>query len=729
MAGIHARSGRDRVPKTIIITDLDGTLLDAATYSCATAAPALNLIRTRGIPLILCSSKTRAEIEVLRRKLGNVHPFISENGGGVFVPHGYFAAPFEAEDCGDYHLITLGTPYADIRRRFVRLRDALQVKVRGFGDMTAEEVAALTGLSLAAAQRAQRRDFDEPFVFEGAPDERFLHAIEAAGLNWTEGRLFHLMGRHDKGSAVRLLQALYEKQFGTVASIGLGDSLNDLQMLQAVEHPVLVKHDDGSHDARITIPKLIKTRLPGPSGWNEAVLRLLDANENGILRTIFDAALAAVDPYYAVLGSAKVANGHLRVADADYDLAALKRILVVGGGKATARMAQAVETLLGEYITTGLIVVKDGHTLPLKNIEQVEAAHPVPNAAGEAGARRILDLVRAADEKTLVLCLLSGGASALLVAPAAGLTLQDKQEATGLLLRAGASIDELNAVRKHLSAIKGGRLAQAAFPAQVLTLLLSDVIGDRLDVIASGPTAVDGSSFADALAVIARYGLEEKLPPQVIAHLRQGADGRLAETAKPGERCFDGTHNVIVGALSLALEAAAAEARRLGVDCEIIDAELHGKVRDAAAWLALVARDTLDGMVAGGRCCLLCGGETTVAVHGAGKGGRNQELALAFALEIEGLEGVTLLSAGTDGSDGPTDAAGALVDGRTAARARALGIEPQAYLDDNDSWTFFRRYDEATGEHSHLVTGPTGTNVMDMQLLWLEKAAAIPQPS
>jgi len=707
--------------KIIIITDLDGTLLDAATYSFAPALPALDLIRARHIPLILCSSKTRAEIEVLRRKLGNVHPFISENGGGVFVPHGYFAAPFEAEDCGDYHLITLGTPYADIRRRFVRLRDALQVKVRGFGDMTAEEVAALTGLSPDAAQRAQQRDFDEPFVFEGAPDVRFLHAIKADGLSWTEGRLFHILGRHDKGRAVSLLQSLYEKQFGGVESIGLGDSLNDLQMLQAVEHPVLVMHDDDSHDARITIPKLIKTRLPGPSGWNEAVLRLLDANENGILRTIFDAALAAVDPYYAVLGSAKVANGHLRVADADYDLAALKRILVVGGGKATARMAQAVETLLGEYITTGLIVVKDGHTLPLKNIEQVEAAHPVPNAAGEAGARRILDLVRAADEKTLMLCLLSGGASALLVAPDTGLTLQDKQEATGLLLRAGASIDELNAVRKHLSAIKGGRLAQAAFPAQVLTLLLSDVIGDRLDVIASGPTAVDGSSFADALAVISKYGLLDKMPQRVTALLQQGACGQLAETAKAGDRCFNQTRNVIVGALRLALEAAAIESRRLGLNTRIISAELQGEARAAAHFLAQIARRELSGMCGGERCCLLCGGETTVTVRGTGLGGRNQELALAFALEIEGMDGVTLLSAATDGSDGPTAAAGAQVDGRTAARARELGIDPQPHLDANDSYAFFRRYDERSGEHSHLITGPTGTNVMDMQLLLLEK--------
>lgn len=708
--------------RKIIITDLDGTLLDAENYSFAPAWPALDMLRTRGIPLILCSSKTRVEIEVLRRELGNTHPFISENGGGVFIPRGYFTVPFDAVDAGEYRLITLGTPYAEIRRRFIRLRDASGAKVRGFGDMTDEEVAALTGLTADAAQRARQRDFDEPFVFEGAPDQRFLRAIEADGLNWTEGRIFHIMGRHDKGRAVSLLKEMYEKQGGVVECIGLGDSLNDLPLLQAVDQPVLVRHDDGTYDARINIAGLRKTRLPGPAGWSETLLQMLDAPHP--LRALFDAALAAVDPYHAVLRAAKVEGNHLWLADADYDLDAFERILVVGGGKATARMAQAVETLLGARITAGLIVVKHGHAVPLEFVEQVEAAHPVPDAAGAAGARRILEMVRAADAKTLVLCLLSGGASALLVAPDEGLDLQDKQDATALLLRAGASIDELNAVRKHLSAIKGGRLAQAAYPARVLTLLLSDVIGDRLDVIASGPTAPDGSSFADALAVITRYGLEEKLPPQVIAHLRQGADGRLTETAKQGERCFDGTRNVIVGSLRLALEAAAAQARRHGLAARIIGAELQGEARAAARFLAQTARGELDGMRAGERRCLICGGETTVTVRGAGTGGRNQELALAFALEVEGLDGVTLLSGGTDGSDGPTDAAGALVDGRTAARARALGIEPQAYLDDNDSWSFFHRYDKASGEHSHLVTGPTGTNVMDMQLLLLEKQSA-----
>lgn len=711
------------MPNTIIVSDLDGTLLDSTSYSFAAAQPALEVVRTRGIPLVLCSSKTRTEIEVYRQRLDNRHPFITENGGGIFIPRGYFSEPVEAETFGGYWLIRLGIPYAEIRSRFVSLRRQLGARVRGFADMTDEEVAALTGLCREEARLSKQRDFDEPFVFDGAPDEHFLQAIEQSGLRWTQGQFFHIMGDHDKGRAVHLLKALYQHEYGAVASIGLGDSLNDLQMLQAVDHPVLVRQEDGSHDARIAVPDLLKTRLAGPAGWNEAVLQLLSGN-TGLLTGIFNAAIAAVDPYRAVLRFARIGNGCLHVGDADFDLAAFEHIIVVGAGKATARMAQAAEALLGERISAGLIVVKDGHRLPLTIIEQVEAAHPVPNEAGEAGTKRILEMVQAADAKTLVICLLSGGGSALLVAPAAGMTLRDKQQATALLLQAGASIDELNAVRKHLSAVKGGRLAQAAYPAQVVTLLLSDVIGDRLDVIASGPTAPDGSTFDDALAVIAKYGLREKMPARVMTHLERGAGGQIPETVKDGDRCLDKIRNVIVGALSLALDAAQEKSRQLGLATKIIGAELQGEARAAARFLAQAARAARAGLRAGERCCLLCGGETTVTVRGTGKGGRNQELALAFALEIEGLEGISLLSAGTDGGDGPTDAAGAIVDGNTSVLARSLGLDPARYLDDNDSWSFFRQLDALAGGQTHFITGPTGTNVMDMQVLLLGKRGA-----
>ncbi|MHB1590449.1 MAG: HAD-IIB family hydrolase [Sulfuricella sp.] len=713
--------------KTVIFSDLDGTLLDATSYSFSDALPALNLIQEQAIPLILCSSKTRAEIEACRLHMHNGHPFITENGGGIFIPQGYFSAPVEAATFDGYQLITLGSPYAEIRSHFVALREQLGAQVRGFADMTAEEVAELTGLAYDEACLAKQRDFDEPFIFDGVPDERFLQAIEDAGLHWTQGRIFHILGKHDKGRAVKILKTLYAHEYGEISSIGLGDSLNDLPLLQAVDRPVLIRHEDGSFDSRIAMAGLVKTQSPGPRGWNAAMLQLLSAGNAreetppSILTRIFGAALAAVDPYQAVLNAARLENDCLTVADTAYQLEAFSRIVVVGAGKAAARMALAVEGVLGERISAGLVIVKEGHTSRLEIIKQVEASHPVPNNAGMEGTRRILEMVQAADENTLVITLISGGASALLVAPVDGVTLQDKQEITHLLLKAGAAIGELNAVRKHLSAVKGGRLAQAAYPARMVTMILSDVIGDRLDVIASGPTAPDGTSFADAWSVIEKYGLKEKIPLRVTNYLQRGMAGMAPETVKGGDPCLLETRNVIVGGISQALVAEEEKSRQLGFTPEIITQELQGEARDAAHFLALTARMTQADLKADERRCLLFGGETTVTVRGTGKGGRNQELALAFALEIAGQAGVALLSAGTDGGDGPTDAAGALVDGETAGRARQLGIEPVAYLDDNDSYGFFQRLDALSVERSHFMTGPTGTNVMDLQIILLGK--------
>jgi len=716
--------------KTVIFTDLDGTLLDESGYSYQEALPALRMISSGEIPLILCSSKTRAELQMYRKRMDNAHPFISENGGGIFIPQGYFTVPVEAEEAHGYRLILLGTPYAEIRKQFVRLREQLHAKVRGFADMSIAEVAALTGLAEEEAALARQRDFDEAFVFEGPPDEGFLRAIEASGLRWTQGRIFHIMGNHDKGRAVNILMTFYGKQYGEVTSMALGDSLNDLTMLMAVERPVLIRHNDGSFDTRITIPDLLKSQLPGPAGWNETVLQLLaqQTDENCSLRhdqkdlaDIFNAALAAVDPYNAVLKAARVEHGRLHVAGVQYDLAAYHRIIVVGAGKATARMALAVESLLGNRIAAGLIIVKEEHTAPLTIIAQVEASHPVPNEAGVAGAKRILDMVRAADEKTLVICLLSGGASALLVAPVEGVTLHDKQEATRMLLNAGASIFELNAVRKHLSSVKGGRLAQAAWPAQLVTLILSDVIGDPLDVIASGPTSPDNSTFAEAWAVIEKFGLQEKLPPRVADYLQRGISGQVPETVKENDPCLVNTHNEIVAGIRQALAAAEQRSAQLGFQSRTVSDTLQGEAGDAARFLAQAARAELACMQANERHSLLCGGETTVTVRGTGKGGRNQEFALVFGLEIEGCQGVSLLSAGTDGTDGPTDAAGAIVDGNTSSRARSLGIDPLRYLANNDSYAFFQQLDSMSGAHSHFKTGPTGTNVMDIQIVLLKK--------
>lgn len=440
------------------------------------------------------------------------------------------------------------------------------------------------------------------------------------------------------------------------------------------------------------------------------------------LHEIYGAALAAVDPYEALRASLRVEGNCLHVGRYNYRLALFERIVVVGAGKATARMAQAIEDIIGERLAKGLIVVKEGHSTNLEFIEQVEASHPIPNEAGAEGTRRILEMLNAADERTLVICLLSGGASALLVAPAPGVTLADKQQITALLLKAGAPIEELNAVRKHLSAVKGGRLAQTAYPAQVVTLILSDVIGDRLDVIASGPSAPDGSTFADAWAVIEKYGLAEKIPPRVAAYLHHGMAGKAPETLKEVDPSMFVTRNLVIGGIKQALAAGRAKALQLGFAVKTLGAELQGEARDAARRLAEIAIEAQPLLKPGKPLCLLCGGETTVTVKGAGKGGRNQELALAFALDIAGSAGICLLSAGTDGSDGPTDAAGALVDGAVIACARALGVEPLSYLYDNDSYRFFQRFDMLAGEQRHFKTGPTGTNVMDIQLILLEPA-------
>jgi glycerate-2-kinase len=439
-----------------------------------------------------------------------------------------------------------------------------------------------------------------------------------------------------------------------------------------------------------------------------------------LLLDIFNAALSAVDPYRAVRRALRVEKDSLHAGGSLYGLAAFDRVVVVGAGKAASPMAAAVEDVLGDGVSGGVVIVKYGHAGRLKIVEQVEAAHPIPDEAGVSGTRRVLDLMRQADEKTLVLCLLSGGGSALLVAPLSGITLKDKQTTTDLLLRAGATIGELNAVRKRLSAVKGGRLAQAAFPGSVVTLILSDVIGDRLDVIASGPTAPDNSTFVDASLVIEKYGLKAALPERVRDLLERGAAGREPETAKSGDACFRKVQNVIVGGINEALAAARDKAKMLGIVSDMITAELEGEARDAARTLAQSALRTRDALRPGERRLLLSGGETTVTVRGAGKGGRNQELALAFAREIGGIEGITLLSAGTDGTDGPTDAAGAVVDGATVTRARELGVHPEAYLGNNDSYTFFDKLDALTGEGRHVKTGPTGTNVMDLQVMLVE---------
>lgn len=439
------------------------------------------------------------------------------------------------------------------------------------------------------------------------------------------------------------------------------------------------------------------------------------------LHSIFLACVAAVNPYKLVSQSVRFDGNELTIGGSSYDMSRFKKVLVIGAGKATAPMAQAMESILGDVIDDGKIIVKHGHTARLKKIKIAEASHPVPDEAGIKGTEDIMKLLIRADGETLVICLISGGASSLLVSPADGITINDKKTVTDLFLKAGASIEELNAVRKHLSRVKGGRLAQIAYPATMITLILSDVIGDRLDVIASGPTVPDPTTFQDAMAAIEKYCLKDRLPAKVLKLLMQGLKRKIKDTPKGDESFFKETKAVVIGSLKHAIASACEKAISLGFSTEIITDELRGEARDAARYLAARAIEVQNSMREGERpICLISGGETTVRVKGNGLGGRNQELAMAFAMEIEGIKGLTMLSAGTDGIDGPTDAAGAIVDGTTIVSAREFGIIPEIYLENNNSYNFFKRLDFMTKKRHHLITGPTGTNVMDMQIILVE---------
>lgn len=387
-------------------------------------------------------------------------------------------------------------------------------------------------------------------------------------------------------------------------------------------------------------------------------------------------------------------------------------VYVVGAGKAGAMMAGAMESILGDRLTGGAVNVKYGHTAPLTYVELIEAGHPIPDAAGVEGTERIVELLERLGEDDLVFCLLSGGGSALMPLPAEGVTLAEKQAVTGRLLQCGATINEINTIRKHISRVKGGRLARLASPARVVGLVLSDVIGDPLDVIASGPTVPDESTYADCREILGKYGLHDELPSSVIRHLDAGMKGSEPETPCPGDPVFDRTRNVMIANNRQALDSARTEAEKRGYNALVLSSSIDGETREIARVYAAMAREIVrHGDPVRSPACVISGGETTVTLKGGGKGGRNQEFVLAAAAGIDGLERTVVFSAGTDGTDGPTDAAGAVADGQTLARAAGRGLAATARLDDNDAYHFF----EPLGDL--VITGPTHTNVMDLRLL------------
>jgi glycerate 2-kinase len=425
-----------------------------------------------------------------------------------------------------------------------------------------------------------------------------------------------------------------------------------------------------------------------------------------LLIALFEAAVRAARGEDSLVASSKLDGNTWRYfgpggsIEVPLPQAGRGKVLVTGAGKAAASLAQGLEAVLGDRIDSGVVLVKHGHGLPLRRIAVVEGGHPVPDAASLAGTRTLMQSVEAASEHDAMFFVLTGGASALLIEPAAGLSFDDLQTASRLLVNGGAQIDEINAVRKHLSAVTGGRLRQRARCATFCTLAISDVIGDSPAAIGSGPTVADPSTFQECVVIIERYGLRSALPRAVVEHLERGVE----ETPK----VLRDSHYRIVASNRISIEAAASMARERGHRVAILTTEMQGHTHEAAHRFAAELRRAANTRSDATPIVLLAGGETTLAVEGDGKGGRNQEFALVAALDLQGLDNVMLLSAGSDGTDGPTDAAGAFVDGSTVARTRARGLDIEDSLRRHDSYTLLH----ALGDLHR--TGPTGTNVMDL---------------
>lgn len=426
-----------------------------------------------------------------------------------------------------------------------------------------------------------------------------------------------------------------------------------------------------------------------------------------------EVAIRAVQPDELLRKKLKLRGETLTINDVKVKLTDFEEVVVLGAGKAVHTMCRYVERLLYDKITRGLIIVPHAVAstyTPSSNVRVRGGGHPVPDKEGYEAAKELVEIAQSTGPKSLVLVLISGGGSALMPLPAEPVTLEDKIEITKMLLKSGATIDEINVVRKHLSMVKGGWLARHLSKAKTISLILSDVVGDKLEVIASGPTSPDTSTYADAISILKKYGVWDSSPPNVKIRLERGMNGEVPETPKPGDAAFSRVHNIIIGGCSDACKAALSKLTKLGYNAIYLTHRLEGEARQVGQMLA---RFILD-MKYGNRkrpIALVLGGETTVVVKGKGTGGRNQELALSAAIELDGSKGCACVAVGTDGFDGPTDAAGAIVDYQTLDRGRRVNYDAKAFLDDNDSYTFLKK------TSSLIFTGPTGTNVGDLVIL------------
>lgn len=444
---------------------------------------------------------------------------------------------------------------------------------------------------------------------------------------------------------------------------------------------------------------------PRPSEY----VPLTFANARPLAWEIMRAALTAVDPAEAVRRVMRRDGDTLTVGGEAFDLRTYRRIFVVGAGKASAPMARATEDILGDRVTAGHVIVKVGYLDATTRVTLHEASHPVPDQAGIDGTAQLVTLLEGADEQDLVVCLISGGGSALMILPEDGISLEDYRSLTNALLRSGADITRINTIRKHVERVKGGRLAELASPATVVALVLSDVVGNPLDFIASGPTVPDPTTYADALQVLIDFDLEGRVPASIETRLRAGVAGNAPETPKPGSPIFDRVRTVVIGSNEIAAAASIRRAQALGFHTLHLTSFLEGEAREAARFIVAVAKEVAGrGRPICAPAMVLCGGETTVTVRGTGRGGRNQELALAAASAMTSLPNVLIAALATDGSDGPTDAAGGFADHQSTLRMRLAGIDPRTALQANDS------YEALAGAGDLLVTGPTNTNVNDL---------------
>jgi len=425
-----------------------------------------------------------------------------------------------------------------------------------------------------------------------------------------------------------------------------------------------------------------------------------------------ESALNAVDPKQIIKSKLLLKNLTLHVNGYSIDLKKFKNIYVIGGGKASGSMVEALEQVLGNSITKGLVNVPRSSKNKTDIIKLHEASHPIPDEAGVEGTRRMLKIAEQAKEDDLIICLISGGGSSLMPLPRGKISIADKKEITNALLKCGATINEINTVRKHISDFKGGWLAKKAYPSSILNLILSDVVGDPLDFIASGPTVPDSTTFSDAIKVLKKYRLWSKAPASIRKVLSDGEKGLIPETPKANDEAFKRVYNVVVGNNRLASLTAQKYLKSEGLNTLLLTSTLEGEARHVGIMLASIVHEvSVSGNPVPKPAGIIAGGETTVTVTGKGLGGRNQEIALATVRNLKGMNGVAVASLSTDGVDGPTDAAGAIADGKTLVRAAKMGLTPEEYLAENDSYHFFSKLGDL------IFTGPTGTNVNDVSVI------------